>query len=92
MKQAPTIDAETLKNGVGNCVLFFVGLEGWKIEAWGVEGEARSLRIGVRLSPADRDNGFWCSGGSPPLIVGGKPGPPTLGFQAVPLASQGHRF
>ena len=38
MKKAPKIDAETFKNGVGNWVLFFVGLEGWKMEAWGVAG------------------------------------------------------
>ena len=38
MKKAPKIDAETLKNGVGNRVLLFVGLEEWKIEAWGVAG------------------------------------------------------
>ena len=36
MKKAPKIDPETIKNGVGNWVLFFVGLEGWKMEAWGV--------------------------------------------------------
>ena len=38
MKKATKIDAETIKNGVGNWVLFFVGLEGWKMEAWGVFG------------------------------------------------------
>ena len=39
MKKAPKIDAETIKNGVGNWMLFFVGLEGWKMEAWGVAGD-----------------------------------------------------
>ena len=38
MKKAPKIDAETIKNGVGNWVLFFGGLEGWNMEAWGVAG------------------------------------------------------
>ena len=36
MKKAPKIDPETIKNGVGNWVLFFVGLEEGKIQAWGV--------------------------------------------------------
>ena len=38
MKKALKIDPETIKHGVGNWVLFFVGLEGWKMEAWGVAG------------------------------------------------------
>ena len=41
MKKAPKIDPETIKNGVGNWVLFFVGLEGWKMEAWGLAGGAQ---------------------------------------------------
>ena len=34
----PKIDPETIRNGVGNWVFFFVGLERWKMEAWGVAG------------------------------------------------------
>ena len=29
MKTTPKIDPVTIKNGVGNWVLFFVGLDGW---------------------------------------------------------------
>ena len=38
MEKASKIDPETFENGVRNWVLFFVGLEGWKMEAWGVAG------------------------------------------------------
>ena len=41
MKKAPNIDPETIKNSVGNWVLFFVRLEGGKMEAWGVAGGAQ---------------------------------------------------
>ena len=43
MKKALTIDPETIKNGVGNWVLFFVGPEGWKMEAWGSAGGAQEF-------------------------------------------------
>ena len=39
MKQAAKIDPEIIKNGVGNWVLFFVGLEGWKMKASGMLGD-----------------------------------------------------
>ena len=60
MKKAPKIDAETIKNGVGNWVLFFVRLEGWKLEAWGVAGGpwGEGMR-GIDES----DDGFWPAGG-----------------------------
>jgi hypothetical protein len=38
MNKAPKINPGPLKNGVGNWVLFFVVLELWKMEAWGVAG------------------------------------------------------
>ena len=63
MKQATKIDPETIKNGVGNWVLFFVGLEEWKMGWGGGPGEAKALRTRVQLSPTDRDSGFWCCGG-----------------------------
>ena len=56
MKKAPKIEPETIKHGVGNWVLFFVGLEGWKMEAWGVAGGAQEFE---NRGPADRDVGFW---------------------------------
>ena len=43
MKTTPNIDPETIKNGVGNWVLFFVGLEGWKMEAWGVAARGQEF-------------------------------------------------
>ncbi|NCG16810.1 MAG: hypothetical protein GWP23_07640 [Synechococcales cyanobacterium H12SWP_bin.12] len=49
MKTAPKIDPETIKNSVGDWKLFFVGLEEWKMEAWGVAGRAPGTIIrGVR--------------------------------------------
>ena len=40
-QKTPKIYAETIKNGVGNWSLFFVVLEGLKMEAWGVAGEGQ---------------------------------------------------
>ena len=69
MKTTPKIDSENIKNGIGNRVLFFVGLEGWKMEAWGL-GEPSSESTGVQLTkidrPSDRDEGFWWCGGEVP--------------------------
>ena len=50
MKKAPKIDPETIKNGVGNWLLFFVGpMTGkWRLGGW--LGEARSLNTGVQLT------------------------------------------
>ena len=38
MNKAPKIDPETITNGVRNWLLFFVGPERWKMEAWGLAG------------------------------------------------------
>ena len=51
-KKASTIDPETVKNGVGNWVLFFVGLEGWKMKAWGLAGRGQG---GGNRGPADAE-------------------------------------
>ena len=67
MKKAPKIESETIKNGVGNWMLFFVGLEGWKMEAW---GELGLRECGSERGLARSSNGFWCSGGR--IIGGGK--------------------
>ena len=50
MTKAPKIDAETIKNGVGNWMLFFVDLEGWKMEAWGVAGGGQEFE---KRAPAE---------------------------------------
>ena len=48
MKTASKIDAKQLENGGGNRVLFFVGLEGWKMEAWGVAGGGQESEKGTQ--------------------------------------------
>ena len=47
MKQAPKIDAETIRNGVGNWLLFFVGLEEWIVAAWGRLGVRAKMVLGI---------------------------------------------
>ena len=56
MKKAPNMDSETIKNGVGNWVLFFC-------TAGRVENGGLGEDTGVRVTPSNRVTVFWCSGG-----------------------------
>ena len=66
MKKAPKIDATTVQNGIENWLLFFIWLEDWKMEAWGVAGAPRSLSRGVQVShiAGAVGGGTWGGGGS----------------------------
>ena len=55
MKKAPKIDPETIKNGVGNWLLFFVGpMTGkWRLGVWLGEAWREGTRVQKQLKSSD---------------------------------------